>query len=710
MLGETIILDPAEQPLTLTGTTSDHGIYLLEHEYPEPEKVDIRSGSALSTGRKGALNGYGNRVIPVTLRVAEPPTNATVNVNSPGADPSTGARPATGGPLFHAILQQIEQKCERMTRRGGEEGVGGVYKRTLPNGQTILFDVVRAICVVTADRQFLHGRATVRIEFECLPLGYADAETDHGDNVETTLPVLIFEETIDGTAPALGRLVIDEDGAQTQDWVQAALQMRRRDPAASAALFYQAESRTPLGTAALAAGPSGASGAGSNTILEGSLTPNFRAIMSTQAAGGGSRLSHVGRFLVVARVQTPTTNTGAVKVAFEWGQGDLRQFTQNDEVAVYPADDVGGWEGTWRRVFLGTVELDKALVGTQQWEGRLLAKSTVAEDDIYVDTLELWPIGEFYCEVSTALQLSSPTSFAARDEFGQAAGNLAGKTLPVGGVWVAAAGDLDDFIIDTTGKTAQRTAVSDTGSAAFPGRGAIAGTTSFTDVVAQLDAKFSARSAPAGGIIARYIDTNNHLIAYISSSGSGFVTVNLTVAGVAMTLTSQLLAVALDTFYTIRLQVDALGRWSMWFGPQGSTFGSPVISGQHSALATGGALAAGKVGIFDVNQSASAATRNYDNFAAWVPARDAAVFASQSLQLRHDAILREDSAGAIWVPVSKHNGDLLTIPPSGRERQPVRFMVKAQRFDPDYGPDSGIDDISARLFTTDRYLTVPGPL
>jgi len=42
----------------------------------------------------------------------------------------------------------------------------------------------------------------------------------------------------------------------------------------------------------------------------------------------------------------------------------------------------------------------------------------------------------------------------------------------------------------------------------------------------------------------------------------------------------------------------------------------------ESALATGGALASGKAGIFDFNSTATASTRNYDNFLVTVPTPD----------------------------------------------------------------------------------------
>lgn len=100
-------------------------------------------------------------------------------------------------------------------------------------------------------------------------------------------------------------------------------------------------------------------------------------------------------------------------------------------------------------------------------------------------------------------------------------------------------------------------------------------------------------------------------------------------------------------------------------------------------------------------------TRTYDNFFAFVPTDDAAIFASQSLEIRHDRVIREDSGGTIWTPPSRYEGDYLTIPAAGREDRTARIIVKASRNDPDIGADSAIDDISGRLTVTPRYLHVP---
>lgn len=79
------------------------------------------------------------------------------------------------------------------------------------------------------------------------------------------------------------------------------------------------------------------------------------------------------------------------------------------------------------------------------------------------------------------------------------------------------------------------------------------------------------------------------------------------------------------------------------------------------------------------------------------------------LEVRHDGVLSGDAVGTYWGRPPIYEGDYLLIPPSGAEGRTVRAIVKASRgrlVAPSvYGSDSGIDDISALLYITPRYLT-----
>jgi hypothetical protein len=165
-----------------------------------------------------------------------------------------------------------------------------------------------------------------------------------------------------------------------------------------------------------------------------------------------------------------------------------------------------------------------------------------------------------------------------------------------------------------------------------------------------------------------------------------------------------------STSSTRRLQllVDAAGRWMVWAGVPDTAL-PLLIQGQDSAFATGGGLASGKPGFYDYRADGLALTRNYDNFAAWVPPVDAVIHASQSLQLTTEGMFREDSGGAAYGPVSWVEGDLPRIPPAHPEARTMELFLKASRGDLQDLPDSGIDDISARMTYRPCSLYVPEP-
>jgi hypothetical protein len=534
---------------------------------------------------------------------------------------------------------------------------------------------------------------------------------------ETALPALIFSVPAThpkGDVPALGRLTVTEAQAIDQAWVAYGMETNddytHTDSTGSGALFYEAETRTALGGSATAAGPSGASGAGSNVMRSASLPVEYISILSTQATGGGAHLSHVGSFRVYARVQAPTTNTGTVTIGLEYASGDFRRFTRNSVTTIDST-----WEGTWRLVDLGIVTIEKLRIGTQRWEGRVIAQSTIIGDKIDVDCLMFFPTMTSGV-ASAVLQIPALASVTARDDFAQTAGALTGKTLPVGGTWVGA-GDLDDFNVTGSG-TVQRTVGSDASNSA--GRFAIAGTSVLTSSFAAFDigSTVSGQQATRMGIILRYTDTSNYL--FVGSDATSTFRIIKVVAGTPTTIASVNLVDVFADLVVALLALIAGGSVSAWVDANGRVVGrldftnagysQVALAGAYdSALATGGALASGKVGFYDAFSGGATPTRTYDNFIAAPYTADAAMFASQSMEFRHDGVVREDSAGVIWPSVSLFEGDMLRVPVTGREGRSVRFIVKGSRNVPPLMPDPAIDDISATLAVTPRFLSVPAP-
>jgi hypothetical protein len=270
-----------------------------------------------------------------------------------------------------------------------------------------------------------------------------------------------------------------------------------------------------------------------------------------------------------------------------------------------------------------------------------------------------------------------------------------------------------DFSVNATTHTAQRTG--NDSAFSFPnGRYVISGLAAQTDTLAQVDWKYNVDQGTIdAGLVLRYVDANNHALVYFHTP-SGLLRFRKVLAGVATELATQVKffdLFPLNAAWSLRVVVNAKGMMYVWAFPAGSAGVLRAVL-QDPVLATGGTLASGKVGMWEYYNSSPITNpvRDFDNFLVATPTTDAAVFANQSLELRHDRAIREDSTGTYWTPISKVEGKFLRIPPSGREGRTVRIIVKASRGDPrNGGADTGIDDISARLTVTPRILSVPYP-
>jgi hypothetical protein len=679
-----LTIDPDDTSFALHDRAN--GRRLMGFDAPVPETDSQWAFSADTEGERRANLRYRNRTITAQVLL----------------DKSTSV-------LLEALENTLGQKVGKLAREGGE------LRFAYPTGTTITFNVLEA----TMNRVFdiadmAKFRARYEISFICEPFGLG-TEVDMGDNTETTLPVLIFTETgILGDVPGLGRLVVDNDSSVAQWWLTWGIESRYYSSSANAALFYEAEGRTALGGSAIAsvADASPLSPGTNNVIRNTDLLTVYQAILSTQATGGGAHLSHIGIFRVYLRAKASTANTGNVTVAWEWGEGDFLRSTQQNETVLSPPA-----AATWRMLDMGLVTLRAVASGTQKWEGRVIAKSTVTGDEIDLDYLMLVPVAEGSGVASAVNRDVTPSSYSARDQFvGTTSGNaLNARVAPTGGTW-ATSGDATDYAFADTfaGETYEN--VSRTTGTVTNGRYAILGSTNYTDT--RLEARVSRTGTPTSGqqltmgLIARWTDSSNYIRAQVmvpSDQALSTLEIRMILAGASTTLASTLIPYTFGTTSSnlanlLRLTVLASGLVTAEFWNPDQTAVVASCSAQYGTLSTGGTLATGKPGLFDF--SSSAHERHYSDFFLSVPAADAALFGSQSLEVRHDRVVREDSAGAIWSTVSSYAGDYLQVPPAGAEARTLRAIVKATRGEPDEF-DPSIDDISARLFVQPRFLVVP---
>lgn len=371
MAGEQLIFDATASNVDGTdpGTPVEVGpnddLRLREFDAPAPPQTVTYAGSVDTEGSVPASRKHENRLI--TLRIL---CNTA------------------------ASLRSLQGKVGKIAREGG------TLKWTLPNSETVIFDLLAADSFEPRIDAVFYARAgtycEVVVTLPAKPYGRG-AEVDLGDNTETTLPALVFTDTgVKGDWYGLGRLVIDNDDASNaQRFLLWGIQSRYYSADSTAALFYQAES-CALSSATVATGPSGASGGVSNnTAFYGSLPVTGGSWHALIYIGASSTAqTHIGKFRVFVRAQVPIGNSGVVSLRVSWNPEIGRSDVINDYVSLTNSGGVVPWDSTWLLVDLGEITLPKARTGTQGWLGSIDGSSTVLNDDVYLDWVMLVPVDE----------------------------------------------------------------------------------------------------------------------------------------------------------------------------------------------------------------------------------------------------------------------------------------------------------------------------
>ena len=184
-----LVIDPSASSLALHDRAN--GRRVLGYDAPTPQLSSQFASSIDTEGARRAALHYENREITARILIE-----------------------AASDAALQALENALGQKIGKLAREGGE------LRFAYPTGTTITFTVVEATFTRTFDiADVARKRAVYDLSFTCLPFGLG-AEIDCGDNVETSLPCLIFTEaSIPGDAPGRGRLVIDEDSGASQWWL-----------------------------------------------------------------------------------------------------------------------------------------------------------------------------------------------------------------------------------------------------------------------------------------------------------------------------------------------------------------------------------------------------------------------------------------------------------------------------------------------------------
>ena len=171
-------------------------------------------------------------------------------------------------------------------------------------------------------------------------------------------------------------------------------------------------------------------------------------------------------------------------------------------------------------VDLGPIRLD-ATTGTHRWQGMIEALGGAGGESISVDKVWFVPTDDGYgvlrAPVSAAQGLANVSRLGPQRDRGCAGGEADARTER-GSRRVGGAGDATDYNVQATDHVVERTATADSGSTEAAGRYALAGTTTFTNVLVHAKWRFSAYTSggPTAGLVARYTSTTSNALLHIT--------------------------------------------------------------------------------------------------------------------------------------------------------------------------------------------------
>ena len=558
------------------------------------------------------------------------------------------------GSQVRTYLDQLEQTVQAC------RVYGGTLALALEGTTTVTYDLESISLTALDVGEFQFERAVAEISVTTRPYGRL-APVSLVTNATSSDPIQsVSLADIPGSAPALVSATVTDTATQARDHLEVGLDA---DWDGSAALLIDSASLSVTGLAGSATTRTGAYS--SNGVIRATLAWANIGICEKTA------LTHKGRHRVKARVYGTDTGPMYARVAYRVASGS---WTRNGWVRVTALD--------------GFYELDLGLV-TGSAAGtlsvRVEAYSEAGGDTLDIDYLLLIPA---YRYAKAKGETTPGATFATWDTFDQSAGNLdAPKAANIGGNWAEFnRTGANGFQVETTGHTAQRTTVSD---ASLDGGGCYAvlgsavaactvqATVQFSHWKASNDRRF--------GLLARYDNASDEWVALVLGSIGGFPSLLLlkkTSVGVyEIDFVLGTNFRASDHSHLLRLELDANGSYRCYWQ------GILILSGSDPELATGGTLASGKCGLYDAYTSATASTRNYDDFQTTTPSATHVIDASGAVVLGDDSIARSDGTR----PPS-FEGSYLTVPPAGREDRTHRLAVKMRRSDVDIAPDANITD------------------
>ncbi|HXD54708.1 MAG TPA: hypothetical protein VN618_08140 [Solirubrobacteraceae bacterium] len=527
----------------------------------------------------------------------------------------------------------------------------------------------------------------LKVQLTCRPFGYgAEEEVAAAKSIETGLSTVILTvPTVLGDVPAEARLVVKDTAKVGRRTVEWGVQNRFYDAATS--LIEAAEAMTPVGGTRSEAANTGAySPSSTKKTIATTLLPEPTICLETGV------LKHVGVYGVKLRAQA-VLGAGSlaekikVRLSYQDGEGPFRANPWQTPVLG----------GKYVEVDLGTITLTEKITGTQKWVGRVEAYSTneAAKDVLHANYLTFVPCFEGWGKARGQASAAAGT-VVAFDNFttGTLSGSLNTRTPATGAAW-ATSGSATDWAV-SAGEILRKT-TSDT-EPHYGVLGAAIGNSA-------ISFSFSVPGGTCGAIL-RWVDKENYAF-FLAKESAGPVkltfSLGVKVAGVTTILAEQVGTYVERVEGTLATTVDGALSVKLTGALNVS------LAGSHASLATGGALASGKGGIYDYNPGGTIWSRRfYSVSVAQLPAVPYVVQSERTLEIRSDSTLVQDSTGTYVGPPPEYRGSRFYLPQDGSANRTSRVIVKADRNDLEEADQQTIGDaFTAQIFATPRYAVLP---
>lgn len=519
----------------------------------------------------------------------------------------------------------------------------------------------------------------------------------------TTAPIATIEITdVLGDVAALARIVVTDSASQNRRYVALGMESRWYPTSSPPSLIVDSTAMVTSGYAGVTATRSGAYSGGSNNVIGATLRTQVQAIC------GLGNLTHIGQFRPMLRFYASAT-TMAVRLTYQTLDGPFRSL-------AYKVPVVAGLNC----VDLGLVTLPEATSGAQRWTGRIEAYSTATGGETFQADVVLLMPAERYGRARAPYSYETGVLVAYDDFTGMTAGAaLNAQVSDSGQTWVTSGAGTDYTAADAPAaadETVKRATVSDAGA-----RFAVLGATSYaaTEVSVTLmhftSVGYGAAALIEMGVIARWVDASNYLRFTLRATiGPGRPTWELVVTKVVAGAATQIVSAPFvgslggGQRYQLRLTAHASGGAVATLL---TAAGVPITSlnATDAVLATGGALASGKPGLYDINTTTMTGNRYYDSHAVAVPpAEPIACYSGQSITFSSDSVLREDATGTYAGKPPEDVGGRFYLPQAGGAGRKSRVAVIARRGDIETSADDYIaDSTTVQVYATPRYLAIP---